>query len=265
MSNIIILITTHGRILGNKDNSINYISRSILQSDKSVYKLNAVTIGVPNIASYNSTVEIGDSIVDFINDKMNDDPVYLLNQIQKIIQNINESNISGITSQSKYEQHYKKYVQYYNKTLGTELIRNGEEYIDKLYYKISEDEMNEIIENVGIDENELSSLFNSITTFDGNHIQNILDMLQTIYGFDQIKLSELIDLVSNFYPNAKNIIIVDLSCSVTDYTPREERAIRREYETQLKIKNRTLGGRRRKKYKKRNNSEKHNKTRRKKN
>jgi len=212
---LIICVNTHGIV---PTEVINEISEPIIQELKypiNIFKINAVTYGVPFISSLNNTHHICSQIkrnIDEINfDKVS--PEELTRLLKEKCDLLNRENTKNIIRDMTETYQLNIYANYYEFMFNVVKTTLHDEYVEKLFIKFND--------------NELDEYFNSIKLLNLNNI-NLFDKLKEL-GFDinQISLSHLVEILYKMI-KMKNLIILDFTCSMSEDDKRNDRRIRRE-------------------------------------
>jgi hypothetical protein len=221
---LIVSINTHGIVPTDIDKNI---CKPIIQKMKypvNLFKINATTYGVPFISSLNNTEMICWQLNQIAN--MNNLDILMPYEISCIIKKkceiLNRENTKNIIKDSNKSKPLNLYSNYSEFMFNIVETKPNEEYVEKLFICFNDEKMKEL----NIDEEEFDH-FNTIRLLNLNNA-NLFEMIKQL-GFNQtqISLTDLIDVLYNM-TNMKNLIVIDMTCSITEDDRRNDSRIRRE-------------------------------------
>jgi hypothetical protein len=221
---LIICINTHGIVPTDIENNI---SKPILKKLKypiNLFKLNAVTYGIPFISSLNNTEMICSRLNKTINkinlNTLKPEKISLI--LKKQCETLNRENTKKIIKDSKQSKYLNLYSNYSDFMFNIIQTNTNEEYVEKLFLSFDDKKIKEL--NINKEEFDY---FNSLKLLNLDNI-NLFEFLKKI-GFNQtqISLTDLIDVLYNM-TNMKNLILIDMTCSITEDDRRNDCRIRRE-------------------------------------
>lgn len=220
---IIVCICTHGIVPTNIENKQPIPIKSNLKFPINLYKINAVTYGVPYMSDIENIENLCSSLTNVI-DGLNLN-VVTAEQVASILQKRcikeNRENTESIMGYTKLSDHFNLYANHTHEMFKIIQTQKDEEYVEKIFISSidkswplsKDDDYTEYCNKIKILNLDNSSLF---------------DMLKSIGNdFDQISLTDLIDLLYHM-TQMKNLIILDFSCSNTEDDKRSDRRLRRE-------------------------------------
>ena len=229
---LIVGINTHGEIpLDNNGNPF----QMTIPENMCIIKIDSVTPGVKNASTLNIYEKISENVSNYIETEYNetDDISKTANDITNIAVQTNTENIENIKKDyNKYNnQDLANYVYHYNKSFKINKYYPNSTLINKnftLFTKEEEDKYEIDIESI--------FFFNKIIIYNMDNT-NVFTLIREFMdpNIEQITLFELIELLTQM--GAKNIIFLDLSCSVftpIDNTSLTERSIRTKRRNILK-------------------------------
>jgi hypothetical protein len=221
---LVICICTHGIVPTNIENKLSIPIKNKLKYPINLFKINAVTYGIPFMSDIDNIESICNNLKNTI-DKLNLSvitPEQVSGIIKKkcLIENkVNTQNIIGYTNISEQFNLYANYCHEMFKIIQT---KQNEEYIEKIFVS----SINEVWPLS--EDNDYTEYCNKIKLLNLDNI-DLFSMLKAIGNdFQQISLSDLIELLFNM-TQMKNLIILDFSCSKTEDDKRSDRRLRREF------------------------------------
>ena len=221
---LIICINTHGIVPTDIENNICKPMIRKMKHPINMIKINATTYGVPFISSLNNTEMICWQLKQTVN-KLN---LNILTShetshiLKKQCEILNRGNTESIIKDSNKSKPLNLYANYSDFMFNIVETKPDEEYIEKLFICFDDEKMKEL----NIDEEEFD-YFNTIRLLNLENV-NLFELIQQL-GFNQtqISLTDLIDVLYNM-TEMKNLIIIDMTCSITEDNKRNDYRIRRE-------------------------------------
>lgn len=215
---LIVLISTHGEIeTYSSGPDINQMKFPI-----DMYKLNATTYGVPFLCNEANFEILCSKIQDFVNNECEQTPYDIIARLKDICLETNRENTEDIQKEyNPYKQdNMQAYAHYSDLMFRITTTKPGQEYVDKYYTLFNDSEM---------EEQELndSCYINQIRLLNFNEVDVFYLLKYSGFPTNEIKLSQLIDFLYNMM-HMKQLLVVDLTCSITKDDKRTERRIRRE-------------------------------------
>jgi hypothetical protein len=223
---LIISINTHGIVPTDIENNISKPIFKKLKHPINLFKLNAVTYGVPFISSLNNTEKIINALKCIANkldtNKISPQEISGIFKKQCIMLNSdNTKNIITDSNQSTYLNLYANYSAFMFNIVETKV---NKDYVEKIFLRFDEEKITDLSLDYDI---QYFDYFNNIKLLNVEGV-SLFDLLKQI-GHEQtsISLTDLIDFLYNM-TEMKNLIIIDLTCSNTENDRRNNSRIRRE-------------------------------------
>ena len=221
---LIICINTHGIVPTDIENNI---CKPMIQKMKhpiNMIKINATTYGVPFISSLNNTEMICGQLNQTAN-KLNLN-ILTLHETSHILKKqceiLNRENTESIIKDSNNSTSLNLYANYSDFMFNIVETKPHEDYIEKLFICFDDEKMKEL----NIDEEEFD-YFNTIRLLNLANADLFKLIQQLGFNQTQISLTDLIDVLYNM-THMKNLIIIDMTCSITEDNKRNDCRIRRE-------------------------------------
>jgi hypothetical protein len=221
---LIICINTHGIVPTDVENNICKPMIRKMKYPINMIKINATTYGVPFISSLNNTEMICLKLKQTV-DKLNLNILspyeisLILRKQCELLNRENTENIVKDSNKSKYLNLYANYSQFMFNIVETTL---DEDYIEKLFICFDDEKIKEL----DITEPDFI-YFNTISLLNLDNV-NLFELIQQLgFNKNQISLTNLIDVLYNM-TEMKNLIIIDMTCSITEDNKRNDCRIRRE-------------------------------------
>jgi hypothetical protein len=228
---VVIGVLMHGEIHFNKHNAPN---KEPIPDNMSIHIVNAVAPGVPNISTIEIYEEMSEETNKMVNtikewDKLtNKELIGLTSQIRDSLVQTNKEQSEDIIRchQQMYRtnnvlDNFQKFAHNYDNSFRITSYNSGDFIPDKLFLKFSE---GELINPNNFPENH----FNKMVMYNVENQPDLFDILKEVgLNIEEITLSQLMEFLNGI--GTKNIILVDLSCSVfkseslTDYDIRRTR------------------------------------------
>jgi hypothetical protein len=221
---LIICINTHGIVPTDVENNICKPMIRKMKYPINMIKINATTYGVPFISSLNNTEMICLKLKQTV-DKLNLNILspyeisLILRKQCELLNRENTENIVKDSNKSKYLNLYANYSHFMFNIVETTL---DEDYIEKLFICFDDEKIKEL----DITEPDFI-YFNTISLLNLDNV-NLFELIQQLgFNKNQISLTNLIDILYNM-TEMKNLIIIDMTCSITEDNKRNDYRIRRE-------------------------------------
>ena len=211
-----------------------------------VYTINSVAPGVPNISTLKNYENLSEQInekVQTIEDLDTVNAEDLTEELKDLLVELNKDQSQEIIklAQQNYSkgiknEHQANYAHHYNKSFQINTYYSNENIPNKLFLKFTESEISKIdqdgIED-GIENRIEDGYFNKIVLYNlaGQHdLFKLLEVVSDI-KLDRINISQMCDFFTSL--GIENLIIVDLSCSIfrgeKQLSQREIRYARQQY------------------------------------
>ena len=228
---MILVSNTHGLVpIVSKtsiDSSLKYIK---LPSDVTITKVDVVALGVPNISTLENTNKVNDAILKyyerFLKDKLeNLEPIIVAKRLQKIIKKANHQNqkdIAELVLSKKYTDEITRFLPYFHHTdkmYHIEEIQGGKCYIEKIFTRFTQEELEHF------DVTEDDQYINRINILNMDNMDIFMMLEQLGYVVDELTRTQIIEFLVGL--GAKNVVFLDLACSITDSSERTTRRFRR--------------------------------------
>jgi hypothetical protein len=220
LETLIICINTHGIVPNIIENNICKPIMRKMTYLINMFKINAVTYGIPFISTLNNSEMICGKlkgIIDSLNlNILTPHETSLI--LKKQCEILNRENTEKIIKDSNNSTYFNMYANYADFMFNIVETKPYEEYVEKIYSSFVMEEL---------DINEECDYFNTIRLLNLENV-NLFEMMKNV-GFNQtqITLTELIDVLYNM-TQMKNLIIIDMTCSNTEVDRRTSSRIRRE-------------------------------------
>jgi hypothetical protein len=221
---LIICINTHGIVPTDVENNICKPMIRKMKYPINMIKINATTYGVPFISSLNNTEMICLKLKQTV-DKLNLNilsPYEISLILRKQCELLNRENTENIVKDSNKSKYLNLYANYSHFMFNIVETRLDEDYIEKLFICFDDEKIKEL---------EISEpdfiYFNTISLLNLDNV-NLFELIQQLgFNKNQISLTNLIDVLYNM-TEMKNLIIIDMTCSITEDNKRNDCRIRRE-------------------------------------
>lgn len=221
---LIVCINTHGIVPTDIENNICKPMIRKMSHPVNMFKINAVTYGVPFISSLNNTEMICSQLNRTSNrdDLDTETPEQISIILKKQCEILNRENTKNIIKDSNNSKPLNLYATYSDFMFNIVETKPDEEYIEKIFICFDDEKIKEL----DIDEEEFD-YFNTIRLLNLDNV-DLFELMQKL-GFNQqqISLTDLIDVLYNM-TQMKNLIIIDMTCSNTEDDRRNDCRIRRE-------------------------------------
>ncbi len=221
---LIVCINTHGIVPTDIENNICKPIIRKMSHPVNMFKINAVTYGVPFISSLNNTEMICSQLNRTSNrdDLDTETPEQISIILKKQCEILNRENTKNIIKDSNNSKPLNLYATYSDFMFNIVETKPDEEYIEKLFICFDDEKIKEL----DIDEEEFD-YFNTIRLLNLDNADLFELMQQLGFNQKQISLTDLIDVLYNM-TQMKNLIIIDMTCSNTEDDRRNDCRIRRE-------------------------------------
>jgi hypothetical protein len=220
---LIVCINTHGIIPTNIENNICKPIIRKMAHKVNMFKINATTYGIPFISSLNNTESICWKMKQII-DKIDlniQTPCETSIILKKHCEMLNRENTEKIIKDSNDSIYFNMYANYVDFMFNIVETKPDEEYVEKIFTCFDSKNVEDL------DINDEYEYFNNIRLLNLNNL-NLFELLKQ-FGLNQtqISLTNLIDFLYNM-TNIKNLILIDMTCSITEDDRRNDCRIRRE-------------------------------------
>ena len=209
-----------------------------LPKHMNLIRINVTELGVSNISTLENTVNINDAICKKIHANIANQTTNLLRtavSIKNVIKRTNRENKQGIIQASGdaiYEEKQSLFADYLHSAdnmYKIEQIRGGDSYIEKIFTKFTEEEL-EIARKNDINENgfetDASDCFNRINIVNMEGM-DVFAMFENMgYLLVELQFSDFIEFMNGL--GVENVVLIDMSCNNIDTKdPRTMRRLRR--------------------------------------
>jgi len=246
----------HGELILNSNNEPIYTT---VPENLTVYTINSVAPGVPNISTLENYENLSEQIyakVETIEDWNTVNAENLSEELKRLLVELNKEQSEEIIKlvQQNYSkriknEHHANYAYHYDKSFQIKTYYGNQNIPNKLFLKFTENE----IEQIEQDDDIENGYFNKIVLYNLEGQPDLFELLEAVSGnqFDRIDISQICDFFTSL--GVENLIIVDLSCSIfrgeNPLSERETRYARRQF-------SKLYGGKKTRKYKKKRKSKK---------
>jgi len=232
---LILVSNTHGLIPIIQNGDKNDIDASLkymeLPSNISLINVNIVALGVPNISTLENTNKVNDAILKYYEEVLKDklenlEPIDIAKRLQKVIKMANlqnEKDIAELVLSKKYTDEIARFVTYFHHTdkmYHIEEIQGSNKYIEKIFTRFTQEELDRF------DVTDDNQYINRINILNMDNMDIFMLLEQMGYATDELTKSQIIEFLVGL--GAKNVVFLDLACSITDSNERTTRRIRRE-------------------------------------
>jgi hypothetical protein len=194
-----------------------------LPDHMNLIKITATDIGVANISTLENLNEINATLERRAKNlcKKKKPLMQMAKEIRNEIFKINKKNESGIqlspNMDSEDQKHYKAYYHYADNMFRIEETRGGEIYMDKEFVQFTEGEMAEFGSN--------TKYINKLIMMEKEAVDFFEMIRDSGFGMTHISQSSFIQWLESM--EIVNVIMVDLTCSITTADARTNRKLRR--------------------------------------
>ena len=232
---MILVSNTHGLVPIVSKNNKTSIDASLkymkLPTDVTLTKLDVVALGVPNISTLENTNKVNDAILKyyerFLKDKLeNLEPINIAKRLRKIIKMANQQNqtdIEELVLSKKYRDEITRFLPYFHHTdkmYHIEEIQGGNNYSEKIFTRFTQEEL----DHFDVTEKD-DQYINRINILNMDNMDIFMMLEQLGYVVDELTRTQIIEFLVGL--GVKNIVSLDLACSITDSNERTTRRIRR--------------------------------------
>jgi hypothetical protein len=197
-----------------------YFIHHKLPEDMNMIKITATALGVANISTLDNLNEINDTLKRFSKNLRRKPLMETARKIRNEIQRITKKNAAGIINMklgninNEDRQHYDGYRHYADNMFLLEEIKGGEVYIDKEFVKFTETEITELGSN--------EEYINKLLLMEKDSV----DFFE-IFDGEMANVSQCTFIQCLESMGIRNILFVDLSCSITTANARTNRKLKR--------------------------------------